>query len=59
MKHLLRALSAIAILLSAGAAHAQGTVPLSLSQQVDINGQPLAGALLYTFGSRTTIPASW
>jgi hypothetical protein len=46
MKHLLRALGAIAIFLSVGAAHAQGTVPFALSQQVNINGQPLAGALL-------------
>jgi microcystin-dependent protein len=26
-----------------------GTIPLALSQQVDIDGQPLAGALLYLF----------
>jgi hypothetical protein len=49
MKHLLRALSAIVLLLPAGVAHAQGTVPFALSQQMNLNGQPLAGALLYTY----------
>jgi hypothetical protein len=30
-------------------AHAQGTSTLALSQQVDVNGKPLAGALVYTY----------
>jgi hypothetical protein len=49
MKNLLRALGAIVLLFSVNAAHAQGTVPFALSQQVDVNGKPVAGALLYTY----------
>lgn len=49
MKYLIRALGAIAILLSASSAFAQGTLPLALNQQFNSSGQPLAGALLYTY----------
>jgi len=34
---------------AAPAAQAQGTLPVALSQQVDSNGRPLVGALLYTY----------
>src|ERR1700681_5097488 len=40
-------------LLSAGAAHAQGTTPLALAQQNDGNGAPLAGCLLYFYQAGT------
>lgn len=32
-----------------GGAFAQGTLPIALQQSVNANGQPLAGALLYTY----------
>jgi hypothetical protein len=35
------------------AAQAQGTIPVALAQQVDINGRPLIGALLYTYVAGT------
>jgi len=31
-----------------------GTLPLALAQQIDVNGKPLAGCLLYFFVSGTT-----
>jgi hypothetical protein len=34
-------------------AMAAGTIPLAMTQQVDINGKPLAGCLLYTYQSDT------
>jgi len=34
---------------TATGAMCQGTLPIALTQQVNINGQPLAGALLYTY----------
>lgn len=49
---LLKRLKSLAIVLSAALSlwtapiHAQGTIPLAMAQQVDINGQPLAGCLL-------------
>jgi hypothetical protein len=39
--------------LSAPAAWAQGTIPLSLVQQFNVNGQPLAGCLVYFYVAGT------
>jgi hypothetical protein len=37
------------LIVTPGASYAQGTSTLALSQPVDINGKPLAGALVYTY----------
>jgi hypothetical protein len=42
-----------ALTIAAGPASAQGTIPLAMAQQVDINGQPLAGCLLNFFVAGT------
>jgi hypothetical protein len=39
--------------LGAQSANAAGTTPLALQQEIDINGQPLAGCLLYFFVAGT------
>jgi len=39
----------IAILLAPGASHGAGSLPVALAQQVDVNGRPLVGALLYLY----------
>jgi hypothetical protein len=52
-----RALAALLIMLGilfcGQAAQAQGTIPVALAQQVDVNGRPLIGALLYTYVAGT------
>lgn len=42
-------LATAALICGASPAAAQGTLPVALAQQSDVNGRPLAGALLYTF----------
>ena len=46
MKKLLLALG---LVLGTFPVHAQGTIPVAMNVQQDANGQPLAGALLYTY----------
>ena len=55
MKSPLRAILFALCLCGLGAqtANAQGTIPLALAQQQDINGLPLAGCLLYFFVAGT------
>jgi len=48
MRKLAAALAVLASL-AGGPAIAQGTIPVALTQQVDANGRPLAGALLYIY----------
>lgn len=38
-----------AVALTPAASHAAGSIPVALSQQVDANGKPLVGALLYLY----------
>lgn len=52
MRSLMR-FAAIFALLWPVSALAQGTIPLAQAQQVDINGKPLAGCLLYTYQAGT------
>lgn len=40
-------------ILLATTAHAQGTTPLALAQQMDLNGQPLAGCLVFFYVAGT------
>ncbi|RAI31493.1 hypothetical protein [Rhodoplanes serenus] len=57
MKQLLAAAAALsALILGAWPALAAGSIPLSLSVQVDTQGRPLAGCLLYTYVAGTTTP---
>ncbi len=44
----------IASLLSSIAAYAAGTIPFSMTQQLDQFGVPLSGCLLYTIQAGTT-----
>lgn len=53
-KRLILALATVAGLLSP--AFASGTIPYSLSQQLDQYGKPLAGCHLYLFAAGTTTP---
>jgi hypothetical protein len=54
MTKIWRMLIAVAVIcLLPLAANAQGTIPLSLAQQVDANGIPLAGCLLYSYVAGT------
>ena len=54
MLRLLRLWTILALLLAAAApARAAGTLPLALTQQIDINGRPLAGCLLYFLAAGT------
>lgn len=52
LKRLLVTLGILAGLFSP--VHAAGTIPYSLSQQLDTSGKPLAGCLLYTIQAGTT-----
>lgn len=59
MKRLLTAAAALAaLILGVWPALAAGSIPLSLSVQVDTQGRPLAGCLLYTYAAGTTTPQS-
>jgi hypothetical protein len=49
MRFLRRLLCALFIAGIASPVMAQGVIPVALSQQMNINGTPLAGALLYTY----------
>jgi len=54
MLRLLRhGIAAFAVILSAQAACAQGTIPLAMIQQIDVNGQPLAGCQVFFFQAGT------
>jgi hypothetical protein len=56
MKSLLKTLCFVllaALTIAASPVSAQGTIPLAMAQQIDINGQPLAGCLLYSYVAGT------
>lgn len=50
---MIRAILALLALLAGAPAYAQGVIPLALQQQFSVNGQPLSGALLYTYVAGT------
>lgn len=49
-------ITGLALIALASTANAAGTIPLSLSQQFDTQGNPLSGCLLYSYQVGTTTP---